>query len=175
MPSDARSAATLHRGNGPLAHYGCECPWEENGDGSATTFHSDACPFVRAHRVNWAGILVLDPIPGLDPGIAPWVEILRAHRVETFESCQGGPDPERPDGHAYPEPTIAFSGGPSAGVYAYHVARQHGLPVAAIQRVWKETDHELTGPVWEIVFRRQATAKDAADAEATLAFERGET
>jgi hypothetical protein len=124
---------------------------------------------------NWAGVLTLDPIPGLDPGIAPWVEILRAHRVETFESCQGGPDPERPDrGHAYPEPTIAFHGGPSAGVHAYHVARQHGLPVGEIRRVWKEIDHELTGPTWEIVFTRQATEQEATAAKAVLAFERGD-
>lgn len=169
------SDAIFPRSGGPLAFYGCECPWEELSDGTTRTYHADDCPYVRAHRANWAGVVVLQPIEGLDPGIAPWVEILRAHRVETFESCQGGPDPDRPDGHAYPEPTIAFGGGPSAGMHAYHVARQHGLPVAAIQRVWKETDHELNGPVWEMVFKRQATAKDAADAEAALAFERGDT
>jgi hypothetical protein len=123
----------------------------------------------------WSGVLRLDPLEGLDPGIAPWVEILRAHGVSTHESCQGGVDPERPDrGHAYPEPTIAFSGGPSAGVHAYHIARQHGLPVASIQRVWKDIDGELTGPVWEIVFTRQATEADAESARAALSFERGD-
>jgi hypothetical protein len=126
-------------------------------------------------HLNWAGILILDPIPGLDPGIAPWVEILRAWRVETHESCQGGPDPTRPDrGHAYPEPTIAFEGGPGAGAHAYSVARTHGLPVAAIQRVWKELDGELTGPTWEITFRRMATAAEAVECAHALAFERGE-
>lgn len=178
MPSRDASAATAHAlkvGGGPLAYHGCECPWEDLPDGSQRTYHADDCVFVRAHRANWAGVLALRPIEGLDPGIAPWVEILRAHRVETFESCQGGSDPERPDrGHAYPEPTIAFHGGPSAGVHAYHVARQHGLPVAAIRRVWKEVDHELTGPVWEIVFMRQATVAEAEGAAQVLAFERGD-
>lgn len=118
--------------------------------------------------MNWTGVLDLDPIPGLDPWIAPWVEILRAHRVETYESCQGGA------GHAYPQPTIAFHGGPSSGMYAYHVARQHGLPVKRIQRVWKESSHELTGPTWEIVFTRIASVDEAAAAARVLAFERGD-
>jgi len=50
-------------------------------------------------------------VPHLDPGIARYVEVLRLAGVETYESCQGGPDPERPDrGHAYPEPTVRFHG-----------------------------------------------------------------
>ena len=166
---------SLRRGDGPLASHGCECPWEDLGEGHFKTYHADDCPYVRAHRVNWAGILVLDPIPGLDPGIAPWVELLRAHRVETFESCQGGADPDRPDrGHAYAEPTIAFGGGPEAGYRAYAVAVTHALPVACIRRVWKHSDHELNGPEWEIVFRRQATEEDATDIAEVLAFERGD-
>lgn len=120
---------------------------------------------------------VLPPIPGLDPGIAPWVEILRNHGVETYESCQGGPDPDRPargghaGGHAYPEPTIAFHGGPAAGTKAYSIAKQHGMPISELRRVWKEEDHELVGPKWEIVFRRQATAQEAIDAAEVLEFE----
>lgn len=114
---------------------------------------------------------VLPPIPGLDPGIAPWVEILRNHGVETFESCQGGPDPERERGHAYPEPTIAFHGGPAVGTKAYSIAKQHGLPISELRRVWKEDDHELVGPQWEIVFRRQATAQEGIDAAEVLEFE----
>lgn len=114
---------------------------------------------------------VLPPIPGLDPGIAPWVEILRNHGVETYESCQGGADPERDRGHAYPEPTIAFFGGPAAGTKAYSIAKQHGLPISQLRRVWKEDDHELVGPQWEIVFSRQATAQEGLDAAEVLEFE----
>jgi hypothetical protein len=44
----------------------------------------------------WSGVSRVDPIVGLDPGIAPWVELLRAWKIETHESCQGGPDPLRP-------------------------------------------------------------------------------
>jgi hypothetical protein len=94
------------------------------------------------------------PVSDLDPGIAPWVEKLRRHSVETFESCQGGA------GHAYAEPTIRFSGGPGAGAHAYSVARTYDLPVDAVRRTWVETDGELTGPYWEIVFRRQANDSD---------------
>jgi hypothetical protein len=50
----------------------------------------------EAWRVRW--------LPELDPGIAPYVDALRAEGVETFESCEGG------DGHAYPEPTVRFAG-----------------------------------------------------------------
>lgn len=167
--------AGLHRGGGPLAYTGCECPWEKTASGEFRTYHADECPYVRAHRANWAGIVTLPPIPGLDPGIGPWVELLRAWRIETHESCQGGPDPDRASGqHAYAEPTIAFSGGPEAGYRAYAVAITHALPVAEIRRVWKHYNHELNGPVWEIVFSRQATEKDAEDIAGVLAFERGD-
>lgn len=117
----------------------------------------------------------VEPIEGLDPGIAAWVELLRAWRISTFESCQGGDDPERPDrGHAYAEPTIAFSGTSTDGVRAYAIAVTHGLPVKSIRRVWKHTDHELTGPVWEMVFTRRATAAEYDEVMHTLAFERGD-
>jgi hypothetical protein len=123
----------------------------------------------------WSGVSRVTPIEGLDPGIAPWVELLRAWRIETFESCQGGPDPDRPDrGHAYPEPTIAFGGGREAGFRAYAIAVTHALPIYGIRRVWKHTDHELTGPCWEMVFTRQATVEEADDVARALAFERGD-
>lgn len=123
----------------------------------------------------WSGVTRVEPIEGLDPGIAPWVELLRAWRIGTHESCQGGPDPARPDrGHAYPEPTIAFGGGPSAGFHAYAVAVTHALPVACIRRVWNHSSHELTGPVWEMVFTRQALPRECDEVVHTLAFERGE-
>lgn len=38
----------------------------------------------------------------LDPKIAKYVNILRKHGIETYESCQGG------EGHAYDYPAIRF-------------------------------------------------------------------
>ena len=81
-----------------------------------------------------------------DQGIARYVEILRDNGVETFESCEGGP------GHALPEPTIAFSGPPFAGLEAVSVALKHGLPVSDLRRYWSVVDGELTGPHWQITF-----------------------
>lgn len=89
-------------------------------------------------------------VPGLDPGIAPFVEILRNGGIETFESCQGGP------GHSYPEPTIRFSGDPSDGFKAFAVARCHALPVSCLRRIWTINSGEPTGPYWELVFYRTA-------------------
>lgn len=87
----------------------------------------------------------------LDPGIAPFVKILYDHGVETYESCQGGPDPARPGrGHAYLEPTIAFHGGPEAGPRAFGIAQMFDLPVADLRRVWRLQHHELNGPHWEM-------------------------
>jgi hypothetical protein len=79
------------------------------------------------------------PVPGkLDRGI------------ETFESCEGGP------GHAYPEPTICFSGGPEAGWRALGICLTHALPVLCLRRVWYVLDaNEPTGPRWEITFRER--------------------
>lgn len=57
----------------------------------------------------------------VDPGIAPYVAVLRAAGVETFESCQGG------DGHAFPEPTIRFHGEHAEGFRALGVALQRQL------------------------------------------------
>jgi hypothetical protein len=51
----------------------------------------------EAWRTRW--------LPELDPGIGPYVDVLRAAGIETFESCEGG------DGHAYAEPTVRFAGG----------------------------------------------------------------
>lgn len=88
----------------------------------------------------------------LDAGIAQAVHILRAGGIETYESCEGG------DGHAFPEPTVRFFGGPGEGFRAYAIAVQHGLPVYGIRRLWTIDDGELTGPVWEIVFRDRPQA-----------------
>lgn len=82
--------------------------------------------------------------PPLDAGIAKAVQILRSAQVETFESCEGG------NGHAYPEPTIAFRGDRSEGFRALAAAMQAGLAVTSLRRVWPMQDGEPTGPWWEI-------------------------
>lgn len=86
--------------------------------------------------------------PALDPGIARAVEALRAAGVETFESCEGG------NGHAFPVPTVRFSGGYGAGWKALGTAIQSGLPVATLRRCWNVIDGEPTGPDWEMTFYR---------------------
>lgn len=88
------------------------------------------------------------PVPGrLDGGICRAVERLQEAGIETFESCEGG------EGHAYPEPTVAFHGVPEAGWRALAVCFALGLPVASLRRVWNVLDrNEPTGPHWEITF-----------------------
>lgn len=96
-------------------------------------------------------------LPHLDPGIRRYVEVLRLAGVETYESCQGGPDPERPDrGHAYPEPTVRFHGSQGAGWWALQVCLDNGFPVASLSRIWTVEDREPHGPTWQLVFRDPA-------------------
>ena len=59
--------------------------------------------------------------PGLDPGIRPYVKLLREAGIETCQSCQGG------KGHAYPEPTIEFHGTYADGFRALAIAQTFGL------------------------------------------------
>ncbi len=89
--------------------------------------------------------------PGkLDPGIREAVERLQAGNTETFESCEGGA------GHAYPEPTVRFHGTPEAGWRAVAICLAYGLPILALRRIWLMLDaNELTGPYWEITFRKR--------------------
>jgi hypothetical protein len=91
----------------------------------------------------------------MDEGIAPYVHILRGSGIETYESCEGG------EGHIFPEPTIRFHGGRAAGFKALSIAIEHGLPIYGIRRLWTVDDGELTGPVWEIVFRNKARSEEA--------------
>lgn len=85
-------------------------------------------------------------VAGLDPGIAGYVNALRGHGIETFESCQGG------KGHAYAEPTVRFHGGRSEGMRALAVALMNAWPVASVRRTWPIIDGEATGPYWEMTF-----------------------
>ncbi len=85
----------------------------------------------------------------MDAGIACAVHILREAGIETYESCEGG------TGHVFPEPTIRFLGGRGEGFKALAIAIERGLPVYGVRRLWTVDDGELTGPVWEIVFREK--------------------
>ena len=86
----------------------------------------------------------------IDPGIRKAVELFQKHEIETFESCEGGA------GHAYPEPTIAFYGSPGPGLRAVGICFDYKLPILSLRRVWNVIDtNELTGPHWEITFRRR--------------------
>ncbi len=90
------------------------------------------------------------PLPqptGLDPGIAEYVRVLRAHGVDTFESCQGG------DGHARREPIVKLNGDRSEGFRALDVAIKYRLPILDLRRVWQIVDGEPCGPYWELAFR----------------------
>jgi hypothetical protein len=86
----------------------------------------------------------------LDPGIKRYVEILNEHGIETFESCEGGPD------HAYPKPTIRFLGARDVGFKALGIALMYALPVADVRRTWPVIDGEPTGPYWEMTFFKRA-------------------
>lgn len=93
---------------------------------------------------------VAEPLPSppvalkLDAGIRSAVMRLRESGVETVESCEGG------DGHAYPEPTIAFRGTPEAGWRALALCLAYGLPVKQLRRIWDVLDGgEPNGPYWE--------------------------
>lgn len=85
--------------------------------------------------------------PPLDDGICAAVEVLRAAGIETFESCEGGPD------HSYPEPTIRFHGDPAEGFKALSVGLRAGLEITSIRRTWPVLFGEPTGPWWEITFQ----------------------
>jgi hypothetical protein len=104
----------------------------------------------------------------LDAGIAPFVSVLNAAGIETFESCEGG------DNHAYPEPGIRFYGERSEGFRALAVATQHRFPVSELRRSWTvDKSGEPTGPHWELVFSRPATLEEfqAAKSQAAHIFQ----
>ena len=84
--------------------------------------------------------------PPLDAGIRPYVDVLVANGIETFESCEGGP------GHACPEPKVRFYGNRFEGFQALAIAQNPNPPVADLRRLWPIVDGEPTGPVWELTF-----------------------
>lgn len=85
-------------------------------------------------------------LASLDPGISPYVDVLDAAGIETFESCQGG------DGHAFLEPTIRFFGNRGEGFRALALAITYNLPVSEIRRYWQIVNGEPEGPHWEMTF-----------------------
>jgi hypothetical protein len=89
------------------------------------------------------------PIHGLDKGIERWVNLLRAHGVYTWESCEGGA------GHAFSEPTIRFNGNYAEGIKALGAALFNYMPVYELRRVWRVSQGELEGPFWDMVFRNK--------------------
>lgn len=97
-----------------------------------------------------AAIMGLKYINPLDKGVRRYVLILRAHGVETFESCEGGED------HCFPEPTVRFHGQSGQGFRAFGIARTYALPVSALRRYYSVEDGELVGPQWEMTFTRRA-------------------
>ena len=86
--------------------------------------------------------------PPLDKGIAPVVELLASHEVETYESCQGG------TGHSYSVPSVRFHGDHAEGFRALAVVIRAGAPVDALRRAWSVIDNEPTGPFWELTFTK---------------------
>jgi hypothetical protein len=105
----------------------------------------------------------LDPVAGLDPGIARFVEVLRAADVETFESCEGG------DGHSAVEPIVRFFGGKSEGFRALVVALTHGLPVLDLRRFWQVVDGESRISATSPTTVRRATLPVAMRASSRVA------
>lgn len=105
-------------------------------------------------------VIIVDGI--LDSGIAQFVKTLQEHGIETFESCEGGP------GHAFPVPTVRFSGGHEQGYRAVWVALTFGpLPIDEIRRTWSVIDGALTGPEWEMTFFKKAPRAEGVPALAT--------
>lgn len=90
-------------------------------------------------------------LAALDPGVAPYVDVLTAAGIETFESCDGSA------GHTFPVATIRFYGQRDEGFRALAVALQHGFPVSDLRRVWSIEDREPVGPNWELTFYQRAT------------------
>jgi hypothetical protein len=96
----------------------------------------------NAQRTAW--------LASLDPGIAPYVDVLDAGGVKTFESCEGG------DGHAVSEPMVRFHGETAEGFRALALALSAGLPVMDLRRFWQIVNGEPCGPQWEMSFRSTA-------------------
>jgi hypothetical protein len=97
----------------------------------------------------------------LDPGIAPFVDVLDASGIETFESCEGT------KGHGFLEPTVRFYGDNSEGFRALAIAVQLELPVSELRRYWQvNRQGEPEGPHWELTFRAATDRRKPCIADA---------
>lgn len=97
----------------------------------------------REARASW--------LAELDPRIAPYVDVLDAAGIETFEPYEGT------EGDGFLEPTIRFYGDYGEGFRALAVAVQHELPVAELRRYWRVSrEGEPEGPYWALTFRTPA-------------------
>ena len=105
---------------------------------------------------------------GMDPGIREAVKILIENGIETIQSCQGGA------GHAYPEPTVEFTGSFGAGFRALAIAMEHGLQASELRRVWWIQEGEPVGPHWAMTFRNpvRPSSQKAASARTEPSAER---
>lgn len=87
-----------------------------------------------------------DELDNLDPLIRDVVLTLHDSGVETFESCQSGPN------HSFLEPTVRFHGNAAEGIRALGIALVNRYHVTALRRYWDVIDGEPTGPHWEMTF-----------------------
>jgi hypothetical protein len=95
-------------------------------------------------------------VPGLDPGIAAVVRILRIAGLNTIESCEGGA------GHCSPEPFVKFGGSVAEAMHAVAAVLfnpTHGLRPYALRQVWTLMDGWPDGPSWELTFFPPTTAQ----------------
>lgn len=88
-------------------------------------------------------------LDGLDPGIRRFVQLLRQHGVETFQSCDGA----HPDA-SYREAIVEFHGNQYEGFRALAAALMYALPVRRLERFWSVQDGEPVGPSWALTFWR---------------------
>jgi hypothetical protein len=95
-----------------------------------------------------------DWLASLDPGTAPYVDVLDTAEIETFESCEGT------EGHGFLEPTVSFYRGHSEGFRSLAVAVQRGLSVAELRR-YRQVSRagEPEGHHWELTFRAPAICR----------------
>jgi hypothetical protein len=97
------------------------------------------------------GRLSAKTLAELDPGIRAAVELLDQGGIETYESCHGG------QGHAYPEPTVAFGGGRDEGWRALAIILYYGKDrglgnLKELRRAWSIRDGEPLELHWELVW-----------------------
>lgn len=87
-----------------------------------------------------------EKLADIDPGIREVVAVLNWHKIETCQSCHGGPD------HAYPEPTVDFLGTMASALLALGRVVQLGFPVRELRHKWRIEEGAPVEDVWQLVF-----------------------